>query len=225
MGTEALPRSIAWYRQAMWHAWREEECIKGFGGKGRRKETTRLPMYGLDNSMRMDLREIGWGRIKSIHLAQDRGQWRDLVTAVMNFRAEKMLRYSWVNERLAASQQELNSWSWLVISRVVSQSGKTAILEIRRWSVPTATRVQESRRMRSRSWELARRGHMKAWCRNSWHVFLTEIRRLHWRTLTLKGTYICMKRKAVKYSISNYSSKSRFYVVTSSTKRYFLFEK
>jgi hypothetical protein len=32
----------------------------------------------------MDLREIGWGAMDWIHLAQDRDQWRALVNTVMN---------------------------------------------------------------------------------------------------------------------------------------------
>jgi len=32
----------------------------------------------------MDLGEIGWGRVDSIHLAQDWDQWRALVNTVMN---------------------------------------------------------------------------------------------------------------------------------------------
>jgi hypothetical protein len=35
---------------------------------------------------RMDLREIGWGGMDWIDLAQDRGQWRVLVNTVMNLR-------------------------------------------------------------------------------------------------------------------------------------------
>jgi hypothetical protein len=34
----------------------------------------------------MDLRETGWDGRDCIDLAQDRGQWRVLVNAVMNFR-------------------------------------------------------------------------------------------------------------------------------------------
>jgi hypothetical protein len=33
---------------------------------------------------RMDLREIGWGGMDWIDLAQDRDQWRALVNTVMN---------------------------------------------------------------------------------------------------------------------------------------------
>jgi hypothetical protein len=32
----------------------------------------------------MDLREIGWGDMDWIYLAQDRDQWRALVNVVMN---------------------------------------------------------------------------------------------------------------------------------------------
>jgi hypothetical protein len=35
----------------------------------------------------MDLREIGWGRMDWIDLAQDRDQWRALLNAVMNLQA------------------------------------------------------------------------------------------------------------------------------------------
>jgi hypothetical protein len=34
----------------------------------------------------MDLREIGWGGVEWIHLAQDRDRWRAVVNAVMNLR-------------------------------------------------------------------------------------------------------------------------------------------
>jgi hypothetical protein len=32
----------------------------------------------------MDLREIGWGSVEWIHLAQDRDRWRAVVNMVMN---------------------------------------------------------------------------------------------------------------------------------------------
>jgi hypothetical protein len=34
----------------------------------------------------MDIRDIGWERLKWIQLAQDRDRWRALVNAVMNLR-------------------------------------------------------------------------------------------------------------------------------------------
>jgi hypothetical protein len=38
----------------------------------------------VDNN-KMDLREIGWGDMAWIDLAQDRDQWRTLVNTVINF--------------------------------------------------------------------------------------------------------------------------------------------
>jgi hypothetical protein len=61
-----------------------------------------------DNT-KMYLREIGWGGIDWIDLAQDRDQWRALVKTVMYFGFHKMLGSSWVAERLAASQEGLSS--------------------------------------------------------------------------------------------------------------------
>jgi hypothetical protein len=39
-----------------------------------------------EDGIRMDLREIGFGGVDWIRLAQDRDQWRVVVSAVMNFR-------------------------------------------------------------------------------------------------------------------------------------------
>jgi hypothetical protein len=37
-----------------------------------------------EKNTKMDLREIGWGKVDSIHLAQDRDRWTALVNTVMN---------------------------------------------------------------------------------------------------------------------------------------------
>jgi hypothetical protein len=39
-----------------------------------------------EESIKMDLREIGFGGVDWIHLAQDRDRWRALVNTVMNLR-------------------------------------------------------------------------------------------------------------------------------------------
>jgi hypothetical protein len=38
------------------------------------------------DGIKMDLREIGWGGVEWIQLAQDRDRWRAVVNAVMNLR-------------------------------------------------------------------------------------------------------------------------------------------
>jgi hypothetical protein len=38
------------------------------------------------DGIKTDLREIGWGSVDWIQLAQDRDRWRALVNAVMNLR-------------------------------------------------------------------------------------------------------------------------------------------
>jgi hypothetical protein len=38
------------------------------------------------DNIKMDLREIGWDGMDWIDLAQDRDQWRDFVSTVMNLR-------------------------------------------------------------------------------------------------------------------------------------------
>jgi hypothetical protein len=42
------------------------------------------PRHRLEDYIKMDLREIGWGGMDWIDLAQDRDQWRALVNTIMN---------------------------------------------------------------------------------------------------------------------------------------------
>jgi hypothetical protein len=39
-----------------------------------------------EDGIRMDLKEIGWGSVDWIQLAQDRERWRAVVNTVMNLR-------------------------------------------------------------------------------------------------------------------------------------------
>jgi hypothetical protein len=55
-------------------------------GKPEGKRPLGRPRRRWDDNIRMDLREIGWGGVDWIDLAQDRDQWRALVNTVMNFR-------------------------------------------------------------------------------------------------------------------------------------------
>jgi hypothetical protein len=44
------------------------------------------PRSRCENGIRMDLREIGWGSVQWMQLAQDRDRWRAIVDTVMNLR-------------------------------------------------------------------------------------------------------------------------------------------
>jgi hypothetical protein len=44
------------------------------------------PRSRWEDGIRMDLREIGWGSVERIQLAQDRDRWLALVNMVMNLR-------------------------------------------------------------------------------------------------------------------------------------------
>jgi hypothetical protein len=44
------------------------------------------PRRRWEDNIKMDLREIGWGGMDWIGLAQDRDQWKALVNTVMNLR-------------------------------------------------------------------------------------------------------------------------------------------
>jgi hypothetical protein len=44
------------------------------------------PRRRWEDGIRMDLREIGWGSVDWVQLAQDRDRWRALVNKVINLR-------------------------------------------------------------------------------------------------------------------------------------------
>jgi hypothetical protein len=55
-------------------------------GKPEGKRPLGRPRRKWEDNIRMDLREMGWGGMDWIYLAQDRNQWRALVNTVMNLR-------------------------------------------------------------------------------------------------------------------------------------------
>jgi hypothetical protein len=58
---------------------------KSLVGKPKGKRPLERLRRGLEDDVRMDLRETDSGGMEWIHLAQDRDQWQALVNAVMKF--------------------------------------------------------------------------------------------------------------------------------------------
>jgi hypothetical protein len=55
-------------------------------GKPQGKRPLGTPGLRWVDNIEMDLREIGWGGMDWVNLAQDRDKWRALVNTVMNLR-------------------------------------------------------------------------------------------------------------------------------------------
>ena len=55
-------------------------------GKPEERRPLGRPRRRWENNIKMDLREVGWGSIDWITLAQDRDRWRALLNTVMNLR-------------------------------------------------------------------------------------------------------------------------------------------
>jgi hypothetical protein len=55
-------------------------------GKQEGKRPLVRPKRRWEDGIKMDLREIGWGGVEWIQLAQDRDRWRAVLNAVMNLR-------------------------------------------------------------------------------------------------------------------------------------------
>jgi hypothetical protein len=55
-------------------------------GKPQENRPLERPSRRWEHDIRMDIREIGWGSVDWIQLAQDRDRWQALVNTVMNLR-------------------------------------------------------------------------------------------------------------------------------------------
>jgi hypothetical protein len=64
----------------------ERKVHRVLKGKPEGRRPLGRPSRRWDDGIRMDLREIGWGSVDWIQLAQDRDRWRALVNTVMNIR-------------------------------------------------------------------------------------------------------------------------------------------
>jgi hypothetical protein len=53
-------------------------------GKPEGKRPLESPRRRWEDGLKMDMREIGWGGVEWIHLAQDRDLWRSVVNVVLN---------------------------------------------------------------------------------------------------------------------------------------------
>jgi hypothetical protein len=64
----------------------ERNVYRVLMGKPEGKRPLGRPRRRWEDGLRMDLREIGWGSVNWIQLAQDRDWWRALSHTVMNLR-------------------------------------------------------------------------------------------------------------------------------------------
>jgi hypothetical protein len=64
----------------------ERKVYKVLVGKPEGNRPLERPRRRWEDGIRMDLREIGWGSVEWMQLAQDRGCWRALVNTVVNLR-------------------------------------------------------------------------------------------------------------------------------------------
>jgi hypothetical protein len=55
-------------------------------GKPEGKRPLERPRYRLEDGIRMDPGEIGWGSVEWVQLAEDKGRWRAFVNTAMNLR-------------------------------------------------------------------------------------------------------------------------------------------
>jgi hypothetical protein len=65
---------------------KRKEACRVLVGKPEGKRSLGKHRRRWENNTKMDLREVGWGGMDWIDLAQNRDRWRALLKAVMNLR-------------------------------------------------------------------------------------------------------------------------------------------
>jgi hypothetical protein len=81
-------RRIRWVGHLS-HMGNKRNADRIFVGKPEGKRPLGRPRRRLENNIKIDFREIGWGGMDWIDLAQDRDQRRALVNATINHRIPK----------------------------------------------------------------------------------------------------------------------------------------
>jgi hypothetical protein len=71
----------------MWHVWGERRrAYRALVGKPERRRPLGRPRRRYEDNIKVYLREVGWGVMDWIDLAQDRDRWRAVVNTVINLR-------------------------------------------------------------------------------------------------------------------------------------------
>jgi hypothetical protein len=71
----------------MWHAWeRREKCTRFWWESPKERDHSEGQGVGRRMGSERILGRLAWGGVDWIRLAQDRDQWRTVVSVVMNFR-------------------------------------------------------------------------------------------------------------------------------------------
>jgi hypothetical protein len=65
----------------------KRNAYRSFVGKPEGKRPLGRPRHMREDTIKMDLRQIGWVGMDWIHLSQDRDQWWASVNTIMNLRA------------------------------------------------------------------------------------------------------------------------------------------
>jgi hypothetical protein len=66
---------------------KKENAYRLLVGKPEGERPLGRPRLRWEDNIKMDIRDLGWGGMDWIDLAQDRDQWRALVNTVMNLQA------------------------------------------------------------------------------------------------------------------------------------------